>query len=197
MRATWALAIAVLLAAPAWPQAQAGDVAGKKVVIIIAHQNFRDEEFLEPKSALEEKGAKVTVASSSLDEARGMLGATVKPEKLIKDVNPADYDAVIFVGGTGATEYFEDSVAHKIAQDAASQGKLVCAICIAPAILANAGVLKDKKATCYNSESGTLERNGAKYTGSAVERDGKIITAEGPNAAKDFAKTILAALAEQ
>ena len=196
MKAMCALAVAVLLAGLGWPPAQAADLKGKKVVMIIAHENFRDEELLAPKAALEEKGVKVTVASSSTDDAKGMLGATVKPDILLRDVKPADYDAVIFVGGVGAEGYFNDPTAHKIAQDAATQCKLVCAICYGPSILANAGVLKGVKATCFQNQSGNLESHGAKYSGEAVERDGKFITASGPKAAKEFAKVIIRALSE-
>ena len=196
MKATWALAAAVLLAGLGRPQAQAADVAGKKVLMVIAHENFRDEELLTPKAAFVGQGVKVTVASSSTDEAKGMLGAVVKPDMLVTDVKPANYDAVIFVGGTGAAGYFNDATAKKIAQDAAAQGKLVCAICYGPSILANAGVLKGKRATCYDNQAENLKDNGADYTAAAVERDGKIITASGPKAAKKFAKAILEALGE-
>jgi protease I len=195
----WAFVAAVLVLGLGCQQAesQKANLTGKKIVMIIAHQKFRDEELQVPKAALEECGAKVTVASSSTDDAKGMLGATVKPDVLLQDVKPADYDAVIFVGGVGAAGYFDDPVAHKIAQDAAAQGKLVCAICYGPSILANAGVLKGKKSTCYSNQSANLEKNGAEYTGKAVERDGKIITANGPKAAKEFANAIIAALAEK
>lgn len=174
----------------------AADIAGKKAVLIVAYENFRDEEFLEPRNLLESKGVKVTVASSRVGKATGMLGAEIQVDMLVKDVNVAEYDAVIFVGGTGATEYFDDPVAHKIAQDAVAQGKIVAAICIAPAILANAGVLRNKSATCFATESDTLKKGGARYTRTPLERDGKIITAEGPKAAKNFAEAIVAALSE-
>ena len=73
---------------------------------------------------------------------------------------------------------------------------MVCAICYGPSILANAGVLKGVKATCFQNQSGNLESHGAKYSGEAVERDGKFITASGPKAAKEFAKVIIRALSE-
>jgi len=74
--------------------------------MVIASQDFRDEELLTPKEILENKGVKVTIASSSLDTATGMLGAKVKPDILIEDVNVNDFDAVIFVGGAGGERIF-------------------------------------------------------------------------------------------
>jgi protease I len=169
---------------------------GKSILMIIAHQNFRDEEYKEPRQVFEARGAKVTVASSSLEVAKGMLGAQVKPDLLLKDVAVSDYDAIVFVGGSGAQEYWNDPVAHAIAQEAVAQGKVLAAICIAPTTLAKAGVLKGKKVTAFSSEAGALKACGANYTGASVERDGLLITANGPQAATEFAEEIAKALEE-
>lgn len=171
---------------------------GKSVLMIIAKQNFRDEELAEPRSVLEGAGAKVTVASSAIQESVGMLGRVrATPDLTLKEVSVADYDAVIFVGGTGASEYWDDPTAHQIAKDAHGAGKLVCAICIAPVTLARAGLLEGKKATVFSSESGQLKRHGADYTGASVERDGNIITADGPQSATAFGNAVRDALAAQ
>ena len=172
-------------------------LTGKKVVMVIASSNFRDEEFQEPFTVLQSRGVQVTVASSSLAPARGMLGATLKPDVLLDSVNAADYDAVIFVGGLGASEYFNSPSAHKLALDAASATKVIGAICIASSILANAGVLKGRQATSYPSESANLKAKGARFTGATVTRDGKIVTADGPRSARAFANRIVEALSGQ
>lgn len=171
-------------------------IKSKKVVMIIASNNFRDEELLKPKEVLERNGVAVTVASSSLNESTGMLGAKIKPDILFININVADYDAVIFVGGSGATEYWDNPTAHKISKDAYSAKKIVGAICIAPVTLAKAGLLKDKKATTYSSTVNDLKSAGAKYTGADVEKDGNIITASGPAVAQEFGETILKALGQ-
>ena len=168
----------------------------KNILMIVASTNFRDEEFQVPESMFEKEGAKTTVASSSLNESRGMLSATVKPDILIADVKPSKYDAVIFVGGSGASEYWDDAKSHEIARSSLEQGKLLGAICIAPVTLANAGVLKGKKCTVFSSEAGKLREKGAIYTGTGVEIDGNIITANGPQSSKDFADAIVNALTE-
>jgi len=169
---------------------------GKSILMIIAHRDFRDEEYQEPRQILEARGATITVASSSLEIARGALGAQVKPDLLLKDVAVGDYDAIVFVGGPGAQEYWDDPVAHAVAQAAVAQGKVLAAICIAPATLAKAGVLQGKRATVFSSEAGTLKAGGVNYTGASVERDGLIITADGPQAAAKFAEEIARALEE-
>jgi protease I len=170
------------------------ELKDKKIVMIIAHNGFRDEEYKEPRAIFDKNGIKVTVASSSLELAKGMLGAKVKPDINYKDIKVDDYDAVVFVGGVGAQEYWNDSKAQQIAKDSVTKNKLLAAICIAPVTLANAGVLEGKKSTVFSSEKGFLKAKGANYTGKNVEVDGKIITADGPTSAKDFGDAIIKAL---
>ncbi len=162
--------------------------------MVIARRDFRDEELLVPRAGLEESGIRVTIASSVRTESRGMLGAVVKPDILLQDAAAGDYDAVVFVGGTGAAEYWEDGVAHALARGAYAAGKVVAAICIAPVTLARAGVLTGRKATVWASEARQLTAAGAEYTGTVVERDGRVITASGPGGAGAFAAEIVKAV---
>jgi len=174
--------------------AQEGVAKMKKVVMIIAQDGFRDEELLEPKEILEKNGIEVKVASTSLSQAKGMLGAKVKPDILVSDINVRDFDAVIFVGGIGASQYWDDPIAHQLTLEAVNSNRIVAAICIAPVTLAKAGVLKGKRATVWSSEAGQLKAEGAKYTARPVEKDGNIITGSGPTAAREFAEEIVKAL---
>jgi len=171
-------------------------LAGKKIVMIIAPQNFRDEELLEPKRILTERGAEVKVASASLETAKGMLGAEVKPDILVSEIKPEDWDAIILIGGTGASHYWNDFSVHSMLNEAVKQNRIVGAICIAPVTLANAGILSGKKATVYSSEAQKLADKGAECTGKEVERDVNIITASGPPAARRFGEAIAQALME-
>lgn len=162
-----------------------------KIAMIIAKNNFRNDEFSVPKAIFENAGYKVVTFSSSPGKALGMLGTVVKVDETIDELNPGEYEAVVFVGGSGASEYWRSSRAHKIAKDTLANQKILGAICIAPVILANAGVLKDRKATVWPSEKGKLQKEGAIYTGANVEVSGDIVTADGPRSTEKFAETIL------
>lgn len=175
--------------------AEVPNLEGTRVVMVIAHRDFRDDELLKPQALLEKAGAQVTVASSSLEPATGALGAKVTPDVLLKDVDADVYEAVVFIGGPGAKEYWDDRTAHALARAGVEQGKVVAAICIAPVTLANAGLLDGKKATVWRTESGRLRAQGADYTGAEVEVDGRLITSNGPEAAEEFGKAIAEALA--
>lgn len=165
-----------------------------KVLFVIAPQNFRDEEYQRPRQVLEQAGWQVEVASRQVKEAKGMLGAKVSVDKDISQVNIDDYEGIIFVGGTGAAVYFEDQTALSIAKTAYEKGKVVGAICIAPSILANAGILQGKNATSFPSEEENLKNHGANYTGLGVTVDGKIVTASGPQAAEEFGQKLVEVL---
>lgn len=162
-----------------------------KILMIIAPTDFRDEEFLRPKEIFEKNGAQVTVASKGVSETSGVLGAKTKVDIDLSQVNVDDYDAVVFIGGPGSSVYFDDQTVLSLAMAASKQNKIIGAICIAPSILANAGILSGKKATAWISEQGNLESKGAIYTGANVEVDGKIVTADGPGAAVSYAEKIL------
>ena len=163
----------------------------KKVVMIVASSNFRDEEYLEPKKILESAKCEIKVASSSLKISRGYKGTEAKPEILIDNLKVDEFDAIIFIGGSGASEYLNSLSAHKVAVNAIEKEKILAAICLAPSILANAGILHGKRVTSFSGERSNLVKNGAIFTSANVEVDGKIITAEGADAAKKFGEAIL------
>ena len=141
------------------------------------------------KSALESAGVDVVVASNGPDRATSTAGKTTSTDDYT-NINVNDYDAIVFIGGPGAKVLKEDKTALDIAKQSLSQKKVTAAICMAVSVLANAGLLKGKKATAYAEEKGNLEKKGAIFTGSLVEVTGNIVTGNGPSAATKFGKTI-------
>lgn len=165
-----------------------------KVLMVVAPSNFRDEEYQKPKMVLENAGYQVVTASKGVQVAKGMLGATANIEQDIAGVNVSDFVALVFVGGSGASIYFNDQKVLALAKEAVFQGKVVGAICIAPSILANAELLMRKNATSFSSEAENLKAKGALFTGQAVTVDGKIVTANGPEAAEEFGQKLVEVL---
>jgi protease I len=97
----------------------------------------------------------------------------------------------------GSRLFFDDPKAINLAQEMNAAGCPVAAICIAPVILAKAGLLKHKKATVFSSEIETIEALGAYYTGMDVTVDENIITAYGPQSALRFANRIASKVKEK
>jgi protease I len=166
----------------------------KKALFIIAAKDFQEKEFSRPFSALSGAGVAVTVASTVSGEAAGTDGAKARVDIQVADARVDDYDAIVFIGGPGAAQYVDDPAAHSLARSAVKQKKLLAAICMGPLILAKAGVLKGKKATVFPTLAEPLKQEGAKYSARPVERDGRIITADGPDSAAAFGQEILKAL---
>jgi protease I len=170
------------------------NLQGKSVLMIVAFNNFRDEEYFEPKSILEKAGVKVFTASTG-NEATSKLGKIIKVDMMLGEITEPEQDGVIFVGGEGASIYLSMVKAHKIARSYHEKGKIVAAICLAPSILANAGLLEGKKVTADSEEEKNLVRKGAIFVKEAVVQDGNIITGNGALASKEFGEKIAEALA--
>jgi protease I len=162
----------------------------KPALFIIAPKDFRDEELFITQAELEKNGIPTTIASLHAGECLGSKGGRAIATINLTDININDYSTCIFIGGIGSSIFFEDPTALALAQKTYAAQKTIAAICVAPVILAKAGILNQKKATVFSSEIETIENLGAYYTGMDVTVDGNIITAYGPQSALRFAKRI-------
>lgn len=168
------------------------------MLFVIAPERFRDEELQEPKRALEEQGATVTVASTRPGTATGMLGARVAVACTVQQADPASFDALVLAGGAGAPAHLWDSEPLRaLARALHAAGKPIAAICLSPPVLARAGILTGKRATTFPADRAIVElkRGGATYVKEPVVRDGTIVTASGPEAAAEFGETLARLLA--
>lgn len=181
---------------------QRQNISNNKIAIVIAFRDFRDIEYFIPKDVLASAGARITTVSSKKGIAVGADGGEAEVNLTASEVNVADFDAVVFIGGPGMGQNLDNEEFQKIAGEAAKADKVLGAICIAPALLAKAGVLKDKKAAVWSSPMDKsaikiLKESGAEYLAEDVVADGKIVTAAGPHAAREFAEALIKALTTQ
>lgn len=173
---------------------------GKKIAIIVAFRDYRDVEYFIPRDILINAGAKVVTVSTEPGIAIGTEGGEAKIDLTLDYLGKMDiFDGIVFIGGPGAVRYLDNERSYKIAQKTVEVDKVLAAICISPSILAKAGVLKGKKATVWSapldkSAIMILEDNGAIFKEQAVVVDGKIVTAKGPSAAKEFGQSLVKVL---
>jgi len=166
----------------------------KHVLMIIAPDQFRDEELLVPRGLFIDQGWNVTTISTQTGDAKGMLGAIEPITNTVDTIDPKQYDAAIVVGGMGSIEYlWDNTTVHAIVKQLYDGGKTIGAICLSGAVLAKAGILNDKKATVWPDETAiqVLKESGATYTGTDVVVDNRVITANGPEAAKAFGEALI------
>lgn len=164
----------------------------KKALLVIAQNGYQDIELNETKTALLNDGYDVLLASEESGECTGKFGGTESADLAMSDVSVKDFDCIAFIGGPGAAAYASHSQALRIAHEAFKTGMPLGAICIAPMILAKAHVLQGKNATVWASDESieTLEKYGANYTADDVTVDENVVTANGPDAARDFGLTL-------
>ncbi|MFA5086471.1 MAG: DJ-1/PfpI family protein [Candidatus Paceibacterota bacterium] len=167
----------------------------KKAIMIIASKNFRDEEYFITKEVLKKGGVLVKTACDK-SRAIGKFGGEAEADILINDLKVDEFDAVILPGGSGASELLDNELTYSIVKDAFYKKKLVAAICIAPTILARAGILEGKNATVWSSSLdksaiNILRENGAVYARKEIVIDGNIITGENAEFSQEFGETIL------
>jgi len=174
---------------------------GKKIVLVISPKNFQDEEYFVIKEELEKKKIKTTTASSKIGRAIGMNGGVTTVDEKLDDITPEDYDGLIFIGGTGALKYLDNEDSYRAINKALSSQKIIGAICIAPLLLAKAGILKGKKATVWSSPLNRIAVRGIEeegiYLDQSVVQDGNIITGNGPSAAIEFTRVIVSSLTKR
>lgn len=167
--------------------------------MVIAFRDFRDIEYFIPRNILGGAGAKIITVSTQKGIAIGDDGGDVEVNLTASEFQAEDFDAAVFIGGAGMGKYLDSETFQKIAKDTVALDKVLGAICIAPALLAKAGVLSGKKATIWSSPMDKspirmLEEGGAKYQAEDVVIDGKIVTANGPGAAKKFGEALIEVL---
>ncbi len=171
----------------------------KTALIIISARAFQDHEYSATRKELESAGIKVVVASINKGACYGTFGFQAQSDLSLKDVNVSDFDAVVFIGGSGTDTIRSSPYSTQITVQAFKDDKVVAAICWAPTILAKAGILQGKKSTCWVGSDDEfemttdkyLEQRGAIFMNKPLAIDGKIITANGPPAAESFGKAIV------
>ena len=120
---------------------------------------------------------------------------TITPDASLDDALGRDFDMVVLPGGLpGADNLNADERVRKLVKDMHDGGKIVAAICAAPIVLANSGILSGKRATSYPGFLDKMDLPDVTCTGAAVERDGQVITSRGPGTAIDFGLELIDAL---
>ena len=129
-------------------------------------------------------------------EIHGSHNITFLADMLYEDMEPASYDGVVLPGGMpGTTNLGVHEGVISIIKEFAAEGKLVSAICAAPSVLGQAGVLRNKRAVCHPGWEDRL--TGAIVCEENAMTDGNIITSRGMGTAVDFSLAIIQKLTDE
>ena len=162
----------------------------KRVSIFLA-PGFEEVEALTPIDLLRRAGAQVTIVSIGEEKAvTGSHQITVTADALFEETDFSDQDLFILPGGQPGTNNLKAcKKLRDLLEDANKKEKLLAAICAAPTVFGDMGLLKGKRATCYPScEEGLV---GAEYVIERVVVDGNITTSRGVGTAIPFALSLI------
>ncbi|MEW9918023.1 type 1 glutamine amidotransferase domain-containing protein [Marimonas sp. MJW-29] len=170
-------------------------------ILILATNGFEQSELEKPLHDLKAKGATVHVATPDGNDIKGWdtddWGNTVAADLKLDDVDVAGYDAIVLPGGQINPDILRaDDKAVDLIKTFANHGKTIAAICHAPWLLIEAGLIKGRKATSYESISTDMKNAGALWEDSEVVVDNGIITSRSPEDLDAFVAKIVEEIEE-
>jgi 4-methyl-5(b-hydroxyethyl)-thiazole monophosphate biosynthesis len=123
-------------------------------------------------------------------------GTVLVPDRSLAEIVDEDFDMVVLPGGQPGTKNLSaDRLLISLLQKMARQERYTCAICAAPAVLAAAGLLKNKQATAFpGSLHSYISAQNIHWSDAPVVIDGKVVTSQGPGTAMDFALSLISLL---
>ncbi len=159
-------------------------------VLVPLAQGCEELEAVTVVDLLRRAGVEVVTAGLDTQTVRASRGMMLVPDTTLDEALKRKYDMVVLPGGLpGADHLDRDRRIHELLLEMATTGCYTAAICAAPKVFANAGLLEGRKATSF---PGALDSfDGLDYRTDPVVQDGKVITSRGPGTAMDFALTLI------
>jgi protease I len=176
------------------------DILGKRIAIL-ATNGFEQSELEVPVQKLREAGAEVHVVSPEAGEIKGWdkddWGRAVKVDRTLSEADAADYDALVLPGGQINPDLLRvDEEALAFVKSFWSAKKVIGAICHAPWLLVEAGIVRDRKVTSYHSIRTDVKNAGGRWEDSEVVTDQGLVTSRKPDDLPAFCAKLIEEIAE-
>jgi protein deglycase len=164
-----------------------------KRVLCLLTDGFEEVEAVTPIDLFRRAKVEVVIASLHKLTVTGRCGIQLVADNHLADLDPSSFDLLLIPGGPGVGDLRADGRAAKLAAEFFAAGKSVAAICAAPLVLMDAGLLEGRRFTAYHSVRAELGGG----LDDRVVIDGNLITSRGAGTAMDFALALIAHLASQ
>jgi len=165
-------------------------------IAFVLGNDFEDAEFETPHTTLLKHGVLVDVIGVDTDDVNGKHGTVVSIDKAVDDASADDYDALVIPGGFSPDHLRTNGRIVDFVQAFAAQDKVIAAVCHAPSLLIEAGLVEGRTLTSWPSIRADLRNAGAEVVDREVVVDGKLITSRNPDDLPAFTDTLLAAIGE-
>lgn len=167
-----------------------------KTVLVPLANDCEELEAITITDLLVRAGAQVTRASiHDTKEITASRGTKLVADSTINSLVDQKYDLIALPGGLpGANHLMDSEILNKMLQAQNQAEGWIGAICAAPKVLVNAGLVEGKTITCYPGALASMETDGVTITEQAVVKDQHIITSRGPGTAMDFALALIEVL---
>lgn len=163
-----------------------------KSVLVPLAEGFEEIEAVTVVDLLRRAGVEVVTAALGTNPVKGSRGVPVVADVLLDDVSGRTFEAIVLPGGMpGAAHLREDGRVRRLLQRQAGEGRLVAAICAAPTVLAEAGLLEGRRATSFPGFLDADTVPGLQIVEQPVVADGNVLTSRGPGTAMDFALELI------
>jgi protease I len=164
----------------------AGKLENKKIAFLTADEGVEQIELERPWHAIADEGAEVELISPKGGEVQGFehldKGKTFEADRKLSEADPSDYDGLVLPGGVANPDLLrldEDAVAF--ARAFFEEGKPVAAICHAPWLLVEAGVVDGRTLTSFPSLRTDIENAGGTWVDEEVHVDAGFVTSRKPD----------------
>ena len=170
-------------------------------VLIVATDGFEEWELFGPKQILEQRGAEVVLASLKTDPIQATVhddpGRTIRPDLTVEQAFAEDFDALILPGGVRNPDTLRlHANVIDLIRDFDRLGKPVAAICHAPWLLIDAGVVRGRRLTSYETLKTDLVNAGADWVDEEVVVDQGLVTSRRPDDIPAFNRKMIEEFAQ-
>lgn len=176
-------------------------VEGKRIAALVG-DGYEESELTEPRRALEEAGAVVTIvglderARQKIRGKRGLDdGGSVKAEELVADVTAEDFDALLIPGGTSPDHIRMNKEVQRLVREFDAAKKPMFVICHGPQVLISSQIVRGRQLTGVHAISDDIRNAGGLYRDQPVVQDSNWVTSRTPEDLPQFNRAILEKLA--
>lgn len=173
------------------------ELTGKNIAIFV-DTAYQEMEVWYPYFRFLEAGAKcVFVGAEAGKVYASKVGYPVMAQISYDALNPDEFDGVVVPGGYAPDHIRRHAKANRFVRDMDEQGKLVASICHGPWVLCSAGILRDRRATCFFAIKDDVVNAGADYVDAEVVVDRNLVTSRKPEDLPAFCRAAIHVLVEQ